>query len=535
MTTTQPSINRAPESNRFLRDSLSGIRTLPNSLLVQNDLPRRGKLRNLSAVDMSCLSVTERAIVILFSLRSDCAGRFRAEGAELPQIDGIPRSASGRAERSLIERGLLQYYRSQKVPGVSFFQLAGAYNFKPDMKRKLFERAQQAKALRAARSKAHALRKSSNKGLTLSEAGEQYEGNNILRERDQFLAKTGNLLPLGKEWFLSYDCPAPDNCRFTSFLHPMPETSEWQKLRFYPSVDVYAGLTPLQSCIRFYLECHADDYGRVKISRENIGKWLGRKIIKKLPKGGVETELLQMISSGHLLMSEVKGMEYDYAFIRDSAQLAKNTLKKDKRIPTIHEAEDFHHSSSLYLEYFSMLKRETIKTQKVVIHSGVEGNTLVRTHCSITVAVEEWLRAYEKQLSKARAAGIDDEQFCRLQYAGAEIDGQWFSPTADVLFWHAVKTDQPLYLVNQIYHYSKATTLQPCCQVSAKEVDGDSPSSPKLHPTIMKFLFGGSTPGEYLDDRNIKEGFTGSILDIMEQTLRVRYTTESVANNLKAC
>lgn len=494
--------------NSYLRSQLTGIPTLSDPPMIDPGMSTRGKLRNLSAVNMINLSIPERMIMIHLSLahHSDDAGRLAANGISLPSIPGLSASTVAKASLNLQDPSrhggtpLLRRYTSTKLGGQSFFEVAGAYNYTPGIKSLLFARSQEAIKLKKERTAARELKNSRDKGHTITEQSEDNadQAGEVATVSKEMLSASGNRRKLSKDWFLNFDCPTPDHCKKTSFLRPMPETSENLTLRFYPSFNVYEDLTPLQTCIRFFLESQADGYGRVRVDVHSIVGWLGTKVMLHLSKKQVEAAIKGMEKEGHLMFGKGSEARRKCAFIRDSAQLAMDRIRYDHSIPTIHEAQDFHYSSERYKGYFTMLTSLRQQNTRVILHNQLNRKHLTETYSTIALQAEEWFRTYDQLSGLYQRAGVSDERISWSLQQGVNVNGYNRSWNGLMVFWHAVKTGQDLTVLNAIFNAGP----EACGQT-----DNTSTDATKVK-ALAHFLFGGSVQN-YLTKRNLEAGLDG--------------------------
>ena len=477
---------------------------------------RRGKLRHLEAVDLSGLSVTARAAVIRLSQanHSDDYGAFPASFGGLPSLHGIQGKHLAAAKRQMLKGGILFEH-----PGGRAFDLKGAAAYKPDYNRLRNEEKFVRRKQRADRQAANRIKRSKIKTAELSHLDDPEGGGDPQFYEYKFLSAGGNLRPLHSETFMTAFVPRPapigrktkaDSSKLERLVYPLPAKIPASELRMYPSFDVYDRLTPLQTCIRFRLEQRANDYGQVKVDVDDLVRWLGRvNVFKAGGRRAIEQAIEQMgvpeIPYGHAEEDPRPHLELStrggflWAFIRDSAQLQMKGKLHGRGMAKVHEAKDYHNSSRRYLEFYQQVAAGRQAFERVRHHSTVGGVKCTVIYVSTETATEEWLeKEYHAKVREAKELGYSDMDICQSGVRKMR-DGIYhlhLDPAA--VFLHAVTSGQDLATVNRVYN-----TDPPGC---------DGTDDRNNRQTILRFIFGGKLPGEYLSARNKEAGINAGNL-----------------------
>jgi hypothetical protein len=463
-------------------------------------LSTQGKVRDLSAVDMTDLTLSERVLMIYLSQPgvSDDAGRIAGPTFEdAPESTGLRKLQIEKATASLIRRELIIRYRDNG--GLTYHEVKGAYNFKKATQRHVRDRVcrffikkkEFGKALRRLQAKRqfHGL----SSLLMLDDDGTEPD---VLKRKDCYITAEGHLVPLKAVWFVNTKLPAPDPKDPFNFLTPMNEDVH-RITRLYPPFSVYGGLSPLGWCIRFYLETQADDFGRVKIVPDHIAKWLGKQILKQHARHEIDGEITSMAECGHLQLRDHspggKAYGYDFAFIRDSAQLLKDWPTYNDAIPVLNADREYHHSTAEYMAFINACRQAREDKKQVAVTSCVEDGTLVVGHVSAKALEDEFLAEY------SRTASMECYHNRPLAFCGLDPDfwppSSAYHPSALEAFWHAVKHALPLDNVKHLYVLRK------------NELDCTSgpPSADRKKEAILRRLLNGMLPAEYIADREARE------------------------------
>lgn len=479
-----------------------------------------GKLVANNHADMSKLSVTARAMLITLSQPcfSDDYGHVDTRPgnrkssltvSDIADTMGISPIAVSKALAQLRENDLL----SDDHPETGVLILNGAASYIPDYEKMRKTQLRWARKKRDDVLAARARRKEASK----SNAAEKMDDGNRypLFEKNVVLADTGHLHPL----------PLPNN-PMAGYLHPMScgiyrrsiaqvigtRTGKGlARLPFkyeplvpvgnttmFPPFNVFAGMSPLTVCINWFLRMNADDYGKAKVDVREIANWLGRQILKK--NGGhaaIEAAIASMaeVREGQrqpvLQLMDVRGREYKYAYVLDSARLSLRT-KRDGKGP-MRYGRLHHNSSPEYLEFFRNLKVSEAARKMVKAGDFSRNHTWYLVWTSVKSVAEEWHRRYYTYfISVAYRNGYDDRQICE---AGANICDLWYQSDksrkarsrlnipAEVAFIHAIVTGQDDELITNIM---------------TDEVPGDNLKF-EYGPEIMRFLLGGLTSVEWFE------------------------------------
>ena len=509
--------------NSYLKSCLSGIPSIPTPLIPDFLVSNRGKLRHLNTVNMGLLSLGERATLIRLSQAcfSDHGGRLKSQGCVKPKIkeiggdmtyeergllpvpSGLTRAQVSLAAVGLEDKGMLRYYRSSRNTTSTYFELAGAFNFRKDFKKLLSERRQAARRLKEERAQARKFRNTTggvSRAATDMNSGD--DPSKRLYEKEQVVTRTGNRHAPSEMWFQFYDCPAPDGVPRDRYLRPMPDTYEQQDLRLYPGYDVYSGLDALQTCVRFFFEKNADGYGRTTVDVDGLSAWLGRSITTRLSRAKLEEAIESLYKTGHLL--KVPFPCKDYAFVRDSAQLAMEFIPYNKTIPVLHESTSYHHSTEQYTAFYNNLKALKEASRRICVSNDmINPTTLMRTFVPTSLAAEEWFKEYDSVCEQASKHGVTDIELCESLYTHIDMGVYARVASEAQVFWHAVKTDQPLETLNKIFNYVEDPLRTGKKLIKeANACDGRS----SKERAVLRFIYGGLLPSEYLEKRNKEAG-----------------------------
>ena len=428
---------------------------------------------------MTNLSVNARWAMIYLSQAhiTDCCGRLGTYTGSLPTIPGLSGFQQTNVTKSLLAGELILKYRSSAKSALQCWEVAGAYNFKAGVKSAIETRLKTAKKKSADRGKANNKRRETAKaGLSYLSEDDGSTDVEVVKP-DLLMNSKGELARLRPQEFFTRAVPAPDPKKSFDFLYPMPDTAAECNLRMFPSFDVYEGLTPLGACIRFFLEMHADSYGRVKLDEAALMLWFGRGVLKKISKDDVRSMIPLMVMEGHLLRhgSDADGLFY----IRDSAQLLLKKMFYDNTIPRMKSDQTFAHTTERYMEFINHEKARKAAAARVLSHTMVEKCQITSVYVPVQVKAEDCLRDYDAMV-KARA-GWTLMQLCGLESAADSPHPSLYPIWA---FWHALKNNLPLCFLEAIYE-------QHIVEFEDRPNDSE----------VMRFLLHGKTPDGYLEMR----------------------------------
>ena len=524
---------------------LSGIPLLPETLPFDPYFDRRGKLRHLTAVDMSRLSIVQRALIIRLSqpCYSDDYGAFATPFGKLPAVPGIGRDNSVIAQRALVRAGVLTAH-----PGGRAMELKGAYAYVPGFAEKRAKQFAWAKEKREEKRRVTKLVKRAKKGASLIGLHASDQGTVTTWSKDLYVCKNGALRPLRDETFMQRDVPRPKfgkklkeatgkgSSKLDSLIYPMPKELPLYEQRMYPSFDVYDQLTPAQTCIRFWLEQYSasremgnNDFGQVLINVDRLLEWLGKVNVNKLGgRRGVERQIDLMCEPEHPYGLEdetpiphllrVTHGHREYAFIRDFAQHCKDRMSHGQKQPRVMEPElgNFENSSNRYRYFCQQVRAGRRANERIQVDSLVSGTKRTNYWMSLDQQLENMLEnQYRPMLRKARLHGLSDEELMKSISLPPHLDGETFSPGVALLFYHAAFTGQP------------AETLNRICNTMQDQTDKFNQSP------LARFVFHGMTPKEYLAMRNEDAGIDGTGLMFTDVEHKVSYSSTYLEDKRK--
>jgi hypothetical protein len=435
-----------------------------------------GKLAHLNAVDLRPLSVASRYAYITLLHRSDELGRFMTHGGAEPSLPALSEKSACRAIKDLISAKLL---RTWMYGASTCWELAGAYAYKPNLKKQLHERRRISKRKQEETDKRRQRRKDAKEGVPFA-----YEDDGTFSVESKVVelirSERGNLLPTRPGVWFNSKVPPPKRKARNKMLIDQPDTTEGCILRMLPSFDPGEGLCALGVILRYYLLMESDDYGRVHLDVRKLYQQLGPKITKRVSKAQIQETLNKMERQCHLLV--IKRSNSSFAFLRDSAQHLLERKRYDRSIPRLNSSRTFTHDSARYQAFFEACKKHAATRATVQVGQFSERGDLKAVSEYVELAARRFVGTHEKIMT--------EEPFCGLtpnQLFGRDADVIPQRLTCDHLFWYAAQNPIPVEWLE--HHYLDYQ----------EELDGNtgSESGDRTHKILTYLLK--MTPAEFVE------------------------------------
>lgn len=443
------------------------------------DADIHGKLAHLNAVDLRPLTLSTRYayITLLHPPNSDELGRFMTLSGVLPILPALTDKEANAAITGLIKAKLLRIWEHS---GSTCFELAGAYAFKPDLKKQLYQRRKLASQKREEEEKRRQRKKDADEGIPFAyedDGSDPREGKVIEKIRSQ----RGNLLPTRHGVFFSSKVPPPKKKQRHVMMQPQPDKTEGCVLRMLPSFNPGEDLCKLGAVLRFYLLCESDDYGRVRLDAGRLHQMLGPAITKRVSKATISETLEEMEKLGHLMVFDLpKGR---FAYLRDSAQHMLKSKRYAKDIPRLLDEWDFTYDSEDYTAFFEACAKHSATRTTVHVASYSERGDLHVVSEYVEEAAKRFLEEHEKLLSMEPYCGLSPEQIMDRE----TTLNSYQSLPYEHIFWYAASTNQPAEWLEQHYLTYR------------DELDGKSggETNAKAHKILTYLL--DMTPAEFVE------------------------------------
>jgi len=449
------------------------------------DGDNHGKLAHLNAVDLRALTLARRYVYVtlLHPPNSDELGRFMTHSGANPLLPALSDKAARGGDQRTFDQGLLRIWSH----GASTcWELTGAYAFKPDKKRLLYDRRLIAKQKRDEAFKRRQRKKDADEGVPFvyEDDGTQTEGGKI---HEKIRTQRGNLVPTRPGIWFNSKVPPPRGQSRYKMLIEQPATSEGCVLRMLPSFNPGENLSELGAVLRFYLLMECDDYGRVSVDSRRLYQQLGPVITKRISMAKIEHELHTMEKLGHLMVfGKPRGK---FGYLKDSAQhlLKKKTYSHD--VPRLLDAWNFTYDSEEYTDFFEACAKHSATRAKVHVGSYSERGDIHAISEYVEVAAKRFVESHERLMAEEPYRSLSPEQIMGRE---AGLDSFQCLPYSDI-FWYAVANNQPAEWLE--HHYL----------VHREELDcNDGRSAGAKYHNIFTYLLG-MTPAEFVEKAKTDE------------------------------
>jgi hypothetical protein len=442
------------------------------------DVDIHGKLAHFDSIGLSPLKLNERYawVTLLYPCNTDDFGRMSMPSGTLPNLPALEPRELRKAMDGLEGQGLL---RKWVVGDNICIEIAGAYGFKPNLKRLIAERTQLAIKKREERQARRQRKKDLKEGLgyALNDDGKGPADEGTVTE----VVRTtrGNHVPMHHGvWFRS-NVPMTNGMKRMKMLMDQPDTADGICLKMLPSFNPGSELGVLAAVLRYYLHRDCDDYGRVRIDIDRLHAQLGPQITKRISKAKIKSTLEEMIRQNHLNIFRNWKRRGDFAYLLDSAQHLKRQKLRNRDIPRLYADPDFTLDSPWYRAFFEGCRAHSMSRKKVYVGQYAVGGNLTVISEYVDTAGKHFVEQHNRMLLKEPYSSMTVAEFC-----GLEESLGFQTPDFRNQFWRAIQDDLGPDKVFWLYKSRQ------------DEFDGTGGVSPDTHVLFTHLL--GMPPADFI-------------------------------------
>ena len=437
-----------------------------------------GKLSHLDAIDLSKLSLAKRYALIFLSgpWISDDYGRFTTSAGAFPLLPALTNRETQSAVSSLTKD---HYLKTWNIGGTTCWEVAGAYGFKPRLKKAMDQRKKIALRKRKDKPKRPVRRKAADAGKPFMDEHDNQGMADDGIVTNKIRTKRGNLVPVRNGLWYRSTVPVPKGQSRDKILVRQPDDEKGLKLHMLPSFNPNDGLSVLGTVLRYYLLLDADGYGRVRVDVSQLYRQLGAVITKRINRTQIEAELASMERSGYLMVFRKRSGVF--AFIRDSAQHMMKVKNYDRSIPNLMDDREFTYDSDVYKAFFKACEKHKASRTTILVNTFCEHGDATEVREYVELAAARFRREHEELMKKEPLSLMTPAQFCGFEdWKGAP---HLFDRRNQL--WHAHLHKLPAEQIERLYFDYK------------DDFDGIDTARADTHNLLTHLL--GMTPQAYVE------------------------------------